>query len=112
MKTFSFDSVPGERYAGMTGVTIRWVIGKNVEAPHCYMRVIEIEPGHATGYHEHGWEHEVFVLDGEGVVRHGDTRLPLTPGTCAYVPPDEIHQFINTGKTVFRFICVIPKPEE
>ena len=111
MKVFQFDEVPAESYAGMQGVAIRWVLGANVDAPTAYMRVIEVEPGHATGYHEHTWEHQAFVLAGEGAVRHGTTRTPLREGACVYVPPDEIHQFINTGNTVLRFICVIPKPE-
>ena len=57
MKVYQFDTVPAERYAGMSGVAIRWVIAENVDAPNSYMRVIEDEPGHATGYHEHHWEH-------------------------------------------------------
>jgi len=112
VKIFPFDKVPAQEYAGMQGVTIRWVMGANVDAPTAYMRVIEVEPGHATGYHEHHWEHQAFVLKGQGAVRQGEERTPIYEGTCVYIKPNEIHQFINTGDSVLRFICVIPKPED
>ena len=53
---------------GATHTTIRWVIAEEDGAPHFSMRVFEIGPDGHTPLHEHGWEHEVFVLDGEGVV--------------------------------------------
>lgn len=112
MKAFDFQDVPMQTYEGMEGVTIRWVIGENVEAPNYYMRIIDVQVGHATGYHQHPWEHETYVLEGEGAVRQGEERTPIAPGTCVYVAPDEIHQFINTGEAVLRIICVIPKPQQ
>jgi len=90
------------------GVRTRWVIGKPEGAPNFAMRVIEVEPGAATPHHEHQWEHEVFVLEGEGIVKGPGGEYPLRPGTAVYVPPMERHQFANTGTSVLRFICVIP----
>lgn len=91
------------------GVTIRWVIGEQDDAPNFAMRVIEVEPGCNTPYHTHGFEHEVFVLAGEGVVRdEAGAETAVSPGSVVYVPPDEVHGFFNRGDGVLRFICVIP----
>jgi quercetin dioxygenase-like cupin family protein len=30
-------------------------------------------------------------------------------GSVVFVPPNEQHQFVNSGAGVFRFICCIPR---
>lgn len=109
MKIKHFTDVPAEDVEGVEGVGIRWVIDRSDDAPNFAMRVIEVEPGCNTQYHTHGFEHEVYVLDGRGVVRDPDgTETGIEPGTVVYVPPDEKHGFFNTGDGLLRFICVIP----
>jgi len=110
MRVFPLESVPAETYAGMDGVSIRWAIGENVGAPNFYLRVIQLEAGAATGYHQHPWEHEVYVLEGHGAARDAQGETPIVSGSCIYVAPNELHQFINRGDEPLRFICVIPKP--
>jgi quercetin dioxygenase-like cupin family protein len=112
MQVYPYTSVPAESYAGMEGITIRWAIGENVGAPHFVLRVIELEKGAATAYHQHAWEHEVFVLDGQGDARDANGARPIEPGSCIYVAPNELHQFINRGESPLRFICVIPNPSK
>lgn len=90
------------------GVTMRWVIRKEDGAPHFAMRVIEVQPGRATPHHQHCWEHEVFVLSGQGVVWGKDGERPIREGSVVFVPGEETHQFLNTGSQVLRFICLIP----
>jgi mannose-6-phosphate isomerase-like protein (cupin superfamily) len=41
------------------------------------------------------------------VVRE-DGSVKAGPGTAIFIPPDETHQFKNTGEQLLRFICVIP----
>lgn len=109
MRAFHYTDVPAEPAPDLPGVTLRWVMGENVEAPTFAMRVIDVAPGAATEFHAHPWEHEVFVLRGSGVVRDaGGAEATLGPGTCVYVPAGETHQFANTGDAALRFICVIP----
>ena len=112
MKSYPYTDVTSEPYAELPGVSIRWAIGANVGAPNFYLRVIDVEPGSATGYHEHAWEHEVFVLQGKGKVRLADREVEIEKDMCVFVEPNEIHQFINVGDVTLRFICVIPKPED
>ena len=74
------------------------------------MRHFEVAPGGHTPEHAHGHEHEVFILEGTGVVRQGTQEHPLRPGTVVFVPPKQSHQFCNTGSTPLRFLCLIPHP--
>jgi quercetin dioxygenase-like cupin family protein len=95
---------------GAKETAIRWVLGPADEMPNFYLRVVEVEPGGNTPRHNHPYEHEVFVLDGEGeLIDPAGKALALKPGAVAYVAPDELHQFRNAGNGVFRFICLIPK---
>jgi len=91
------------------GITIRWVIGQPEGAPNFAMRVIEFESGAVFEPHQHPYEHEIFVLDGEGIVEVAGERSPMRPGRVIYVPPNEMHGYQNTGNAVLRFICVIPR---
>lgn len=94
------------------GITIRWVIGKPEGAPTFAMRVIEFAAGAVFARHQHPYEHEIFVLEGEGVVEGPDGEIAMRPGIAVYVSPDEPHGYRNTGVGVLRFICVIPHPSE
>jgi quercetin dioxygenase-like cupin family protein len=91
------------------GVSMRVVIGPQEGAPFFTMRVFEVQPGHSTPYHSHWWEHEVFVLSGQGVVKAGQDEIPIGHGSTVFVPGREPHQFCNTGGVLLRFICVIPQ---
>lgn len=91
--------------------SMRWVIGKPEGAPNFAMRVIEFQPGAVFDTHEHPYEHEIFVLEGEGVVKGPDGELAMRPGVAIYIPPDEPHGYRNVGKGVLRFVCVIPHTE-
>lgn len=94
---------------GIEGVTLRWVLARNVDAPNFHMRVIEVQPGAATEKHQHAWEHEVYVLEGLGTVLGPQGTQPILQGSCVYVAPNELHQFANSGSQPLRFICVIPR---
>jgi quercetin dioxygenase-like cupin family protein len=81
-------------------------------APNFALRVFELQPGGHTPYHAHAWEHENYVLEGEGVLVNPDgSTTSLKPGDAAFVPPNQKHQYRNTGSSVFRFICCIPVQE-
>ena len=94
------------------GVTIRWLIGENSPAPVFWMRQFEIQPGGHTPLHSHPWEHEVYILSGEGRLNSDSGFTPVQTGYFALVMPGEIHQFENTGMTPLRFLCMIPRDEK
>ena len=93
---------------GAQGVKMRCLIGEQDHAPNFTMRQFEVAPGGCTPKHAHNYEHEVFVLEGTGVVLEGDLENPLRPGTVVFVPPNQPHQFRNTGSAPLKFLCLIP----
>jgi quercetin dioxygenase-like cupin family protein len=97
--------VPEEK---ATKTTIRWLIGKG-EAPNFYMRLFEVEPGGEIKEHSHPWEHEIFVLEGKGIIRINGEEFEVEEGSFVYIPPCAKHYYKNTGDKPLRFICVIPK---
>ena len=99
------DTKPAEEVAG---VFKREVITAKDGAPNFCMRVFEVEPGSSTPNHSHPWEHEVFILSGQGVVRGNEGESAIGTGSVVFIAPDEQHCFVNTGNQVLRFICLIP----
>ena len=93
---------------GATGCGVRQLVGKMDQAPNFAMRQFEVAPGGHTPKHFHDYEHEVFVLEGEGVVMDGDQEQPLSSGDVIYVAPHDVHQFRNTGDRPMRLLCRIP----
>ncbi|HEC80800.1 MAG TPA: cupin domain-containing protein [Thermoplasmatales archaeon] len=93
---------------GAENVTIRWLITKNDGAENFAMRLFELKKGGCSPWHQHDWEHEVFILDGKGklVTEKGDEELK--PGDFVFLPPMEWHQFKQDGEGVLKFLCLIP----
>jgi quercetin dioxygenase-like cupin family protein len=91
---------------GASGITVRWVITEKDGASNFSMRVFEVEPGGYSPYHEHPWEHEVFILEGQGDLVQGNNEVPFSKGDVIFIPPDEEHQLRNTSKEPLEFICL------
>ncbi len=95
---------------GAQGCRMCCLIGPDDAAPSFSMRQFELAPGGHTPRHTHAHEHEVFVLEGAGVVLAGDREHPLRAGTAVFIAPHELHQFRNTGAGALKFLCMIPHP--
>jgi quercetin dioxygenase-like cupin family protein len=93
---------------GAHGCQVRWLLGERDGTPSFAMRQFEVAPGGYTPRHHHPYEHEVFVLEGEGVVYEGDQAHQLKKGDVVFVKPDEVHQFRNTGNSPLKFLCLVP----
>ncbi len=90
------------------GVRIRWLIDEKAGAPNFAMRHFEIAPGGATPFHDHEWEHEVFMLSGSGVVVHVEGETAFGPGDAILMPAGERHCFRNTGDEPATMLCLVP----
>ena len=101
-ETKVFDAPPAR------GVTGRVVIGQADGALNFCMRVFELSPGGHTPMHQHAWEHEIFVHEGEGSVLRAGEWVPVKAGSVIFVPPGEEHQIMNTGGGAMCFVCLIP----
>ncbi len=93
---------------GAIGCEVRWLVDEAQGAPNFAMRQFEVAPGGHTPKHSHPYEHEIFVLEGSGVVLEGDAEHLLSAGDFVLVTPGEVHQFRNTGATPLKFLCLVP----
>jgi len=110
MKVNHCERVPAEEVEmdGASGCTVRWLLSSADGTPNFAMRQFEVAPGGHTPRHSHPFEHEVYVLCGNGVAMEGDVEHPLSEGDVIFVEPDEEHQFRNTGGAPMRFLCLVP----
>lgn len=110
MKVNHFEEVPQQavEMPGAEGCQVRWLVGKPDGADNFSMRQFEVGVGGFTPKHSHPYEHEVFVLSGEGTVLENETTHPIKSGDVLFVKPNEIHQFKNTGDSPLTFLCLIP----
>ncbi len=95
------------------GETVRHVekrilIGPAEGAPSFVMRKFTVGVGGCSPYHAHPWEHEVYILSGQGEVRFADGSRLVDPGDFAFVPADDEHQFVNVGQQPLEFLCMVP----
>lgn len=112
MKVVHYEQVAQSpvQMEGSQGCRIRCLIGEADGAPSFTMRQFEVAPGGFTPKHTHAYEHEVFVLEGTGMALDGDKESPIGAGAVIYVPPQQLHQFRNTGSGPLKFLCLIPHP--
>ncbi len=113
MKHLHYEEVQREEVseAGTKGVRVRWLISAGDGAPNFYMRRFEVEAGGRTCHHEHAWEHEVYVLEGQGTVFAGGHEERFRAGDVIYIPPHEEHYFAADAANPVAFLCLIPKKE-
>ena len=77
-------------------------------SPTAAMRLFEVGPGGSTPFHTHDWEHVVYVLEGKGKLAAKDGDAEFAAGDALLTEPGEEHNFVNTGDTTLKFLCVVP----
>lgn len=93
---------------GVKGVSMRMMVGRADGAPNFAMRQFTVEPGGHTPRHDHNYEHEVLILEGNGTVEEDGTLHDISAGDVLFVQPNVTHQFVNTGTSPLKFICLVP----
>jgi|APSaa5957512622_1039677.scaffolds.fasta_scaffold152812_1 quercetin dioxygenase-like cupin family protein len=119
MKVIHYKDVELEEVTmeGAKKTKIRWLISDKDGAPNFATRLFEVEPGGFTPYHSHSWEHENFVVEGQGALTTEEEEIPFKAGDVIYVHPNMMHNYKNTGDKVLKFLCMVPletsyKPKE
>ena len=102
------DDVEPVTYSGDSkGVEMRPLITEREGAPTFAMRVFKLDPQGHTPRHAHAWEHQVYILAGDGVVHSTDGDRALRPGDSVFLAPFQEHQFC-AGNNGLQFICCVP----
>ena len=73
------------------------------------MRRFVLTDGGHTPKHSHPWPHTVLVLEGEGELFYEGETFPLKAGSVAQVTENREHQFRQSSKEPFAFICIVPE---
>jgi quercetin dioxygenase-like cupin family protein len=109
-KVTHYADVPAQVFGDEApGTTIRWLIDDDHDgAPVYALRLIEIAPGGHTPRHQHPYEHENYVVEGQGRVWVNGEWRALKVGDVVFVPGGMEHTYENTGETPFKFLCGIP----
>lgn len=113
MKTFHYTDVEAkDAGAGTSKLTIRWLLTKEMGAKNFAMRLFEMDAGGFSPLHSHDWEHEIFILDGKGVVVGGEQSVSFKAGDVIFIPSNEKHQLRNNGSKPCKFLCFVPYKSE
>lgn len=73
------------------------------------MRVLELEEAGYSPKHNHPWPHINYMIEGEGRLFMDGEEYEVKKGSYSYVPANTLHQFKNTGKGIFKFMCIVPE---
>ncbi|HAL48131.1 MAG: cupin domain-containing protein [SAR202 cluster bacterium] len=84
------------------------VLGPSDGVPNYVMLYVQHAPGASSPHHTHAWEHQAFIVEGEGVLWCDGKEFPIKAGDAVLVPPDSDHQFRNTGSTTLSRVTVNP----
>jgi quercetin dioxygenase-like cupin family protein len=93
---------------GVKDVKSRWLISNKDGGENFAMRLFEIKPGGHTPLHQHDWEHEVFILDGNGTAKKKTSEETFKEGDIFFIPSLEWHQFVNTSQETLKLLCLVP----
>jgi quercetin dioxygenase-like cupin family protein len=109
MKIFPYTDIEAEdAEGGSSKLKVRWLITKEMGAKNFAMRLFEMEAGGNSPFHTHPWEHEVFILEGEGLAVSEEKEVKFKAGDVIFLPPNEKHQLKNNSEKPVKFICLIP----
>jgi quercetin dioxygenase-like cupin family protein len=61
----------------------------------CLLIYSVIEPGKTSSHHIHPWEHEVYILEGSGVLVCDGKEYPIKEGDVMYIPGNVDHYTLN-----------------
>jgi mannose-6-phosphate isomerase-like protein (cupin superfamily) len=82
------------------------------ETARSQVAVMTIAPGADGGpEEEHGGDQIVYVVEGEALLRVGDTEHHVRSGTIVTIPAHTLHHVRNPGSAALFFLTVYAPPE-
>ena len=100
---------------GAEKVQVQYLIDERHGSDRFALRLYTIHKGGHTPLDQHPYEHHVYVLKGEGLLRQSkEANGPLRtikPGDSIFIPSKAVHQFSNTKDVPLVFLCVKGNPQ-
>ena len=97
---------------GVEKTSIQWIFKSSDGAPGFAMRRFVMAPGGKIPLHDHGWEHEIYILSGRAVAFTPTEKQEIGPGDALLLPPGEPHGYENHGPEDLVFLCLVPLSAE
>lgn len=91
-----------------SGKSVWWLLPKEIRTPNFEMRYFEVRKEIKSEEEKHPFEHEIFVVKGEGIIKSRGKEIRVKFGDAVFIAPNEPHQFLNRKGNPLGFICVIP----
>jgi mannose-6-phosphate isomerase-like protein (cupin superfamily) len=85
--------------------TFRYLVNQDAGCADVTQFVGIVQPCRAPD-HGHSYDEVGYIIEGEGVAHIGDEHVPLRPGSCFHLPPEQVHCIENNGTGVMRIMGV------
>jgi mannose-6-phosphate isomerase-like protein (cupin superfamily) len=85
--------------------TFRYLVNKDAGCMDATQFVGIVEPCRAPD-HSHSYDEVGYIVAGEGFAHIAGESIPLGPGSCFHLPPEQVHCIENTGPGVMRILGV------
>jgi mannose-6-phosphate isomerase-like protein (cupin superfamily) len=85
--------------------TFRYLVNEDAGCLEATQFVGIVEPCRAPD-HSHTYDEIGFILEGNGFAHVNGRAIPLAPGSCFHLPPEQVHCIENTGPGVMRILGV------
>ncbi len=85
--------------------TFRYLVNQDAGCMDATQFVGIVEPCRAPD-HSHTYDEVGYIVEGEGFAHIEGESIPLRPGSCFHLPPEQVHCIENTGPGVMRILGV------
>jgi len=85
--------------------TFRYLVNQDAGCLDATQFVGIVEPCRAPD-HSHTYDEVGYIVEGRGFAHIGGESIPLQPGSCFHLPPEQVHCIENTGPGVMRILGV------
>ena len=85
--------------------TFRYLVNQEAGCAEVTQFVGVVEPCRAPD-HSHTYDEVGYIVEGHGIAHIGGEQIPLGPGSCFHLPPEEVHCIENSGPGVMRILGV------
>lgn len=85
--------------------TFRYLVNQDTGCMDATQFVGIVEPCRAPD-HSHTYDEVGYIVEGRGFAHIDGESLPLRPGSCFHLPPEQVHCIENTGPGVMRILGV------
>ena len=102
------DALPIEE-EGAAGMSLQWLTTDDLErSPQFCMRKVTLDAMGKTPFRKTAWEHQLYILSGEGRLIENDRETALRPDMVVFVRPNVAFRLENSGGEVLVYLDIIP----